>query len=175
MKRCILLFISVLFISSFTNAQYKISKTKYDSHSYSYQVGDPYNPVAVGVTSIIPGLGQIISGEAGRGFVFLGGFSVCVAANTIGMIRVFNAIGSGLSGEEPREGGLILMIAGSIGMVTIDIWSIIDAVHVTKINNLAFRDKRKASYNLQIQSFVNTTYSNKTGSIPVGIILKVIF
>jgi len=176
MKRYILLLISALFISSFANAQYRINKTKYDYRTYSYQVGDRYNPPVAGVTSfILPGLGQMLSGEGGRGVAFLGGFSVCVAATTIGMIRTFDSIGSGLSGDVPREGGLLMMVAGSIGMFTVDIWSILDAVRVAKVNNLAWRDKNKTSNNFQIQPYINTTYYNKTGVIPAGITLKVTF
>ena len=60
-------------------------------------------------------------------------------------------------------------------MLTVDIWSIVDAVRVAKVNNLAFRDKNKTSYNFQIQPYFNTTYYSQTGSIPTGVTLKVRF
>ena len=72
MKRFILLLIGLLFISSFTNAQYRINKTKYDYRTYKHQVDDPYNPSVDGFVSfLVPGLGQMISGELGRGAAFL--------------------------------------------------------------------------------------------------------
>ena len=72
MKKVILIFISAFLICTIVNAQYKINKTKYDYHTYTYQVGDRYSTGVAGITSfLIPGLGQMLSGEVGRGAGFL--------------------------------------------------------------------------------------------------------
>ena len=170
MKKCILFLISVLFLSSFANAQYKINKTKYDYHTYSYQVGDPYNPSVAGVTSfLIPGLGQMLSGEGGRGAAFLVGDLACAVVYIVGVSSAAKDIDEGGTGG----GGTVAMVIGGIGMLGIEIWSIVDAVRVAKVNNLAFRDKNKTSYNIQIQPF--TARYNQIGSISSGLILKVRF
>jgi hypothetical protein len=86
MKKAILIFISALFICSIVNAQYRINKTKYDFHKYSYHVGDPYNPSVSGLTSFfIPGLGQMLSGEVGRGFGFLSGYLGSISVSFVGL------------------------------------------------------------------------------------------
>lgn len=47
-------------------------KKMYDYKNYTYQRDDPYNPCIVYVCSfLIPGIGQMISGEVGREFAFL--------------------------------------------------------------------------------------------------------
>lgn len=180
--------ICVLFISSFCKAQYRNNKTKYDYHTYTYQAGDKYNISAAGVSSyFIPGLGQISSGETVRGFVFFGGYSVCMVGGTVGMTRFLsdvgiegmigfiNFFGGDINNDLNSEKWLLLMVPGLIGGLTIKIWSIVDAVHVAKVNNLALRDKNKTSYNLQIQPYINTTCYNQTGSIPTGVTLKIKF
>jgi hypothetical protein len=88
MKKILLLVISIMLISATTNAQYRINKTKYDALNYVPQVGDPYNPTASGICSfLIPGLGQMISGEGGRGVGFLlgcmGSFGVFIIGGTV--------------------------------------------------------------------------------------------
>jgi len=49
-------------------------KEKYDYKNYTYQKGDRYDPGTAGVCSfLIPGLGQAVSGEIGRGILFFTG------------------------------------------------------------------------------------------------------
>lgn len=86
MKKVILMFISALLICTIVNAQYRINKTKYDFRTYSYQVGDAYNPSVSGLTSfLIPGLGRMLSGEVGRGFSYLGGYLGCMTVSFAGL------------------------------------------------------------------------------------------
>lgn len=108
MKKYILLLINVFLVCSFTDAQYRINKTKYDYHTYTYQVGDPYNPAVAGITSLlIPGLGQMFSGENGRGLAFLGGDLVCTIIYVIGGGMTYNE-----TTDETAEGnpGLIVLV-----------------------------------------------------------------
>lgn len=162
-----------LFISSIANAQYRINKKKYDYRTYSYKVGDPYNPSrARYASSWIPGLGQMISGAGVRGTLFLAGTVGC-------SLSVF--FGTGLLIENSIEdvksnfGTTSMTIVGAIGTLALSYWSREDAVRVAKVNNLAFRDKNKTSFNLQLQPYINTTCYTQNGSIPVGATLKVTF
>jgi hypothetical protein len=163
-----------MFISSISNAQYKINKTKYDYRTYSYQAGDKYNPTVAGVTSfILPGLGQMLSGEGGRGAVLLGGYLICGTVFVVGVNKYFDKddiLNPLLTGK-----GTAPTIIGGIGTYTIIIVAIVDAVRVAKVNNLAWRDKNKTSYSLQIQPYINTTYYKITGSIPAGVTFKVTY
>ena len=79
------------------NAQYKINKTKYDYSTWTYEEGDPYNPVTCGVLSIIPGVGQMVAHEFGRGAAFFGGAVGCLLSSYIGLAVAFG-------GNEPLGG-----------------------------------------------------------------------
>ena len=171
MKKFILLSIGFILLSNLSFSQYKINKTKYDYHTYTYQAGDPYNPSVAGLTSfLIPGLGQMLSGEGGRGAAFLGGYVGCLVVYGIGVgvgTADINNGGTGAAG-----GGLV--IVGLLGAIGVDIWSIVDAVHVAKVNNLAFRDKNKNSLNLKVLPFWgNTTQTNN--KLPIGLRLNITF
>jgi len=86
-KICILA-IAFIFITASGTAQYRVNKLKYDYHDYTRSAGDRYDPIVAGVTSsLLPGLGQIISGEPGRGFVFMGAFAGCAAIYITGIVR----------------------------------------------------------------------------------------
>lgn len=172
MKKLFLFLIIAFLVNNSVNAQYRINKSKYNYRTYSHQVGDHYNTGVAGIASfLIPGLGQMISGEVGRGFVFYGGTVGCAMVFIVGFASSFHAN----EYYQTSNGGPIIMLSGALGMLTVDIWSIIDAVRVAKVNNLAFRDKNKTSYNFQIQPYFNTTYYSQTGSIPTGVTLKVRF
>ncbi|MBS3770958.1 MAG: hypothetical protein KGY70_14765 [Bacteroidales bacterium] len=78
MKKYLLYIFGLMLLCNVVNAQYAVNKTKYDYRNYEYEKGDPYDPGVAGITSfILPGLGQTISGEAGRGLGFFGGYAGC--------------------------------------------------------------------------------------------------
>jgi TM2 domain-containing membrane protein YozV len=152
------------------NDHYSFNKTKYDYRTYSFKKGDPYNPSSAGFASlIIPGLGQMISGETGRGLLFLTGFTGCLVATMAGIIN----LGNSYEGESTV--GAQVAFAGLVGAACIDLWSVGDAVRVAKVNNLALRVKHKTSYNLNIKPFLNTPDYGRKHNIPIGLALKVTF
>ena len=75
MKNSILTLILFVFIVGTAQAQtYKLNKQVYSSADYVSQPNDRYDPGLAAISSVfIPGLGQMISGEVGRGFAILGG------------------------------------------------------------------------------------------------------
>jgi hypothetical protein len=122
MKKILLLIICITLISATTNAQYRINKTKYDSHNYVIQAGDPYNPAASGICSfLIPGLGQMISGEGGRGVGFLlgcmGSFGVFITGGL-----VINTTESDPDFTQKQATGSILILAGLTGSTVFWLW-----------------------------------------------------
>jgi hypothetical protein len=51
--------------------QYRINKLNYNAHDYMHQPGDRYDPTLAGVASfLVPGMGQVVAGETGRGILF---------------------------------------------------------------------------------------------------------
>jgi hypothetical protein len=172
MGKIITLLLCLLFVfSSLLDAQYRINKTKYDYRTYKYQPNDRYNPTISGISSLfLPGLGQITSGETGRGIAFFAGFACGIGIYGIGSSIIVNELGHG-----GMALGLPLALIGIGCAAGIDIESVFDAVRVSKVNNLAFRDKNKTSINLQIlPSIISTT--NYFSSRPLTeISLKIIF
>ena len=163
MKRILVIITGLIILHTACDAQYSIYKAKYDYRAYSYQMGDPYKPSLMSLASaLIPGLGEIIEGESMRGLGFLGGSIALVVFKWLVILKTdasYTAI---------RKSALI-------GQIGLRVWSGIDASRIAKVNDLAFRDKYKTSYSLQIQPYINTTYYNQTGSVPAGITLIIEF
>jgi hypothetical protein len=84
MKTIIISLLLIILGAGMVCAQYKINKTKYDYRSWSYQDGDPYNPTTCGVLSFIPGIGQMVANEFGRGAAFLVGALGCIGVTIVG-------------------------------------------------------------------------------------------
>jgi hypothetical protein len=158
MKKIFLILGCIMILNTVTDAQYRVNKKKYDYKAYQHQTGDPYNPACAGFASLlVPGMGQMVSGEVLRGACFLGGCTGFFLLMVIG--------GSSANGES----GYGAILLGFTGIIAIDLISLVDAVHVAKVNNLVFRDKYKTSYKLQLSPYFG---SFKTESIPAGLSLK---
>lgn len=128
--------VALLTASQSVQAQYKVNKHQYDRKTYTYQPGDPYNPAVCGVVSfLIPGVGQMIASETGRGVAFLAGYVGCWVVYGVG-------IGTAATSADPYQlgSGAGLALAGLFGAIIVDIWATVDAVRVAKVNNLAWRD-----------------------------------
>ncbi len=170
MKKYLILLACMLILTSVSNAQYKVNKTMYNYRLYRPQVGDPYNTGVAGLTSfLVPGLGQMIAGEGGRGAAFLGAFA--------GAMVLFY-VGSGISEADMEDGGdgsagAAIMLVGSTGALAVDIWAIVDAVRVSKVNNMAFQDKNKTS--LKVVPLISTSDHPGKGMVQPGISLQVTF
>lgn len=170
MKKAFLSLIIICFLSVSADAQYRINKTNYNYRDYSHQEGDRYSPAGAGIESFfLPGLGQMIAGEGVRGVVFLAGATGCVVLLGIGMTDMYTESTT----SDQSGGGLYL--AGLLGYMVVDIWSIVDAVRVAKVNNLAYRDKKNSSVNLKIEPYISTEYYYQNGSVPMGLTLTIRF
>lgn len=139
--------------------RYKDYAKLYDPKDYVKRVDDRYSPVWGGVASaIIPGLGQMINGQVGRGFAFLGIEAGCAFVSMVGM---------GLS--EESDAGVIIYLLGAAGSLATDIWAIVDGVRVAKIKNLYTRDTSgMASIDLKMEPFLAMTAPSVNGQSPVA-------
>jgi hypothetical protein len=154
---------------------YKHIKMNYNHHMYMSQPGDPYNPTVSGLCSwFIPGLGQMICGETGRGLGFLGGYLGCY---------VFMGIGSGIAStvyyeDDPAYiAGELMVLVGAAGLITVNIWSIVDAVRVAKVKDMYVGDMRSktSSVKLELSPYVGQISMNNEIVRPVGLTMRVKF
>lgn len=168
MKKLIFVILGVLLLSTASNAQYCVNKKQYDYKSYVYQVGDPYNPTIAGLASFfIPGLGQMISGEGKRGLGFLAG--------NFGSLTVFY-VGAALYNGGSGPSGTGLMLVGLGSAIGLEVWSVIDAVRVAKVNNLAFRANHTTSMSFKVEPFLmNAAALKNENCISTGLTLKMNF
>ena len=155
---------------------YELNRYKYFHKMYIPQPEDPYNPSVMGVASIVSGLGQILSGETGRGLAFMGG---TYGAYATGFLLLGDLTSETNSIEDIFPN--ILLRATGVGFIGIgialNIWSIIDAVRVAKVNNMYFQDIRGelSSVKVELNPFIDTNnYLGKTNT-SAGLSLRVTF
>lgn len=169
MKKLILFVFLSIFISHFSTAQYKVNKLKYDPRTYTPQMGDPYNPTVAGLASfLIPGLGQMVSKEPGRGVAFLAGY-VGLYAIAISSIPKVDDYGNVTDGN-PEVATIAILGALGVGIA-----SIVDAVKVAKVNNLAFRDQNGSALKLELKPYLHTFLQGAKVKPDLGLTLGIKF
>ncbi|MBR5042385.1 MAG: hypothetical protein IKX67_04030 [Bacteroidales bacterium] len=132
------------------DVRYADIKNLYNPYYYVSRSSDPYQPWVGGMCSfLVPGLGQALADEWGRGLGFFGANLGFLVAECIEM----SAFGYGLSGlsglsdayyygESEKYiinggGALLLTLAGH---AIVNIWGICDAVRIAKVKNMYFQD-----------------------------------
>lgn len=184
MKKLIFVLLAILCCFSFgAQAQsYKINKQKYDYKMYTPQPGDPNKPWAMGLSSaFIPGLGQMISGETGRGVAFLGSSIALTSVTWVGMgIALKDLDETTSNGDEVGEmdmTGLMIMLAGLAGTIAVDVWAIVDAVKVAKVNNMYYQDQHGnlSRIEIDLNPFVDTKNYLGQANVSGGLSLRVTF
>ena len=172
---CILL---LVVICGAAEAQYKMNKIRYDYRSWELAPGDPYNPGLCGaINLLVPGVGQMIAGEGGRGAAFLGGYVGAVAIYAVGYVTAAVALDEEANGGPEYDGeGFGAMAIGLGAMVAVGIWSIVDGVRVAKVNNLAFRDKFNQGYEFKLQPYVAPLhFGNGNSVVQGGLSMQILF
>lgn len=131
--------------------KYKEMAKVYDYRLYQKSLYDRYSPAGSGVASFfIPGLGQMICGEWGRGFAWLGGHVGCYMLTGISAIA--------------ESDTLVLM--GIAGLLAIDICSIVDGVRVAKVKNMYMEDLRRSGYyGLDVDLYPSVNYVRTTSGV----------
>ena len=138
--------------------KYKQLKKLYDHKDYIPGTVERHRkPGGCGVASFfIPGLGQLIEGEVGRGLGWLGG---AVLSNVLLGVGVTETINYSLQYDDFNDEYYIdefgpehlAIILGFVGSVTTCVWSTIDAVRIAKVQNLYYSDlKQQRGYSMEI-------------------------
>ena len=128
--------------------KYKQLKYIYNYKEFTPTLTDRYSPGWSGVASfVIPGLGQMICGEVGRGFAWLGGSVGC---------SIIAGVGSGLA-MNGSSGGATISLLASLGLLAIDICAIVDGVRVAKVKNMYEQDLKKG-YALDFDLYPSVNY-----------------
>ena len=131
--------------------KYKELKNIYNYEDWYSGRGDKYNPTLMGLCSfLIPGLGQMISGEVGRGFAWFGGAVGCYFLSAATMALGITAIYS-----DNGMAGTLLMLAGPAAMLTVDVCAIVDACRVAKVKSMYAQDLRKMNYTLNLHPSID--------------------
>lgn len=113
----------------------------------------------------------MVAHEYGRGAAFLGGYAGCWVLTGTGVL-----MGFAFYQEDwgvPVAGTIFAI--GLLGVGTVDIWSIVDAMRVAKVNNLAWRDRNNIGFNLQLEPFILPVKTYGFTNTQVGLSLKVNF
>ena len=138
--------------------KYKQLKTMYNYSDWYSGMPERYNPALMGVSSwFIPGLGQMISGEVGRGLAWLGGTAGCYALLSIGVAVNAGAYSmyDGGYDEDMATIGALIIAASYLGLLTVDICAIVDACRVAKVKNMYEHDLRRVNYSLNLYPSVD--------------------
>ena len=143
--------------------KYDQLKKLYDYRMYRPGGYERYSPAWSGVASFfIPGLGQLICGEAGRGF---GQFALSTMCDIVTIVSIV----------EDVEG---LSLLTSLAHLGIAIWSIVDATQVAKVKNMYETDLRSMRSSVEVEMYPSlntfTTQSNGIGVAP-GMTLAITF
>lgn len=161
MKKLVILFAAIVLSATMLSAQvvpgmkYKELKHMYNARDYVKSAGDPYSPGWLGFGSfVIPGLGQVLSGETGRGLAIFGGSLVIDVVGSVFANRMVDCF------ERDSEGNLVKdqngdpicndkekakkmlwgVVASGTAALVYDIWNICDAVKVAKVKNMYNQD-----------------------------------
>ena len=143
--------------------KYKQLKDIYNYKLYAPSAWDKHKPVLAGVASyFIPGLGQMVCGEVGRGFMWLGGTIGSGAVATAGFM--FWIVGAFSDEPAVAAGGYAACLLGTASYTTIYICQIVDAVRVAKVKNMYEQDKMRA-YTLDLELFPSINFTQTPSGV----------
>ncbi|MBQ9463345.1 MAG: hypothetical protein IJU68_06775 [Bacteroidales bacterium] len=158
------------------DVRYRDIKHMYRPSDYARRVGDPYDPTINGVASFfLPGLGQCIDGEWGRGIgIFAAniGFTLLECAEASLMFysgaegaSYYKNYGTVSSRPNITMGAsLFAAIVTASAHLAFNIWNICDAVNIAKVKNLYYQDAYSNSAALDIHLEPQLAFSPVSGN-----------
>ena len=146
--------------------KYRNLKHIYDYKDYQPSIYESRSPGGMGVASFfIPGLGQMISGEVGRGLAWMGGHVGAYGVMNLGSVMLES--GEYYGSENLTAYGTLFFLTGLASVLAIDICAIVDAVRVAKVKNMYEYDLYKKLYSLDFHPSVNYILT-PTGTQPTA-------
>ena len=161
MKRFFIIFAAAVMTAATLSAQvvpgmkYKDLKDIYNPKDYVKSSNDPYMSGLYGLASaVVPGLGQIISGEVGRGVAVIAGDAAFGVAATVCVYKFLDYVEKDANGNYMKDADGLFVVTdenaakkwgyGLIGLAAGNmvywIWNICDAVKVARVKNMYFQD-----------------------------------
>ena len=161
MKRIFTVLIALAVAATTVSAQiapgmkYKELKDLYSAKDYTRSQGDAYYPGWAGAASfVVPGLGQMICKEGGRGVAILGGDIAIGIVGNIAATKMLSYVEKDSAGKYVKDADGHYVITDEaaakkwlgalvgVGLVgfAYEIWNICDAVKVAKVKNMYNRD-----------------------------------
>ena len=161
MKRLLIILAAAVMTATTLSAQvapgmkYRDLKDIYNARDYVKSSNDPYASGLYGLASaVVPGLGQIISGEVGRGIGVIAGDAAFGVAATVCVYKFLDYVEKDANGNYIKgDDGLFVvtdesaakkwglgLIGLSVGNMVYWVWNICDAVKVAKVKNMYFQD-----------------------------------
>ena len=134
------------------DVRYRDISSIYNPRYYKEQSDDPYVPALSGLASfLIPGLGQCIDGEWGRGIgIFAANMGFGLLEATEASVILYSAAeGSSYyknHGEPSVAANTIMGVSLCAGLITaashlfFNVWNICDAVNIAKVKNMYYQD-----------------------------------
>ena len=154
--------------------KYREYKNYYDYHLYEHQKGDPYSRFWTGAASfVIPGLGQIFEGEWVRGLLFFAGNAALGTAYRSSFNVEYDSSGNVIA-SSPKS---FLTYVYFFGYLGVDIWAMMDAIHVAKIKNMYYQDLKamRSSLDVDLEPYFAYTPSSDGMKPVTGLSLKLNF
>lgn len=139
------------FAQSPLGTSYKELKTIYSSGDYVKSDTDPYSTTWAGIESFfVPGAGQLIMKENGRGWAFLGSSIVISSIGSSVADDILDLMEKDDDGKyvipdenKSKVKGKIAVLCGvALAELGLSIWSCVDAVKIAKVKNQYYQDAK---------------------------------
>lgn len=133
--------------------KYDQLKKLYDYRMYRPGGYERYSPAWSGVASFfIPGLGQLICGETGRGFGQFALSTMCDIVTIVSIVEDLDGLGA----------------LTSLAHLGIAIWSIVDATQVAKVKNMYETDLRSMRSSVEVEMYPSLNAVPMQGGLGVA-------
>lgn len=159
------------------SSSYSELKNFYNASDYVKSDVDPYSVFWIGLESLgVPGSGQLIMKETGRGWAFLGTSVALGAAQSICAQNVVDLIEKDANGKwsisdanKDKARNYLAAVGGvMVAQLGLSIWSCIDAVKIAKVKNQYYQDtKRKHALSATVSPSVDLVQTG-TSVIPTA-------
>lgn len=195
MKRFIIIFAAVILAASTMSAQtvskkYKEIKDIYNPKEYVKSANDPYNRGLAGLGSFfVPGLGQVLAGETGRGIRVFCGDALLGLAGGVCAYKALDYVERDAAGnfKKDADGDLVVtdqkafmkwglsMLGFGCASLVYDIWNICDAVKVAKVKNMYYQDIQSRAMELKFYPSVDYAMTSNGNQAVAGMTVALRF